>query len=46
MEIGLNNITVRELVEGYKDDGEGGVIGYGGKPRYSPPIPEGVYLRG
>lgn len=31
MKIELNNITVRELVEGYSDDGDGGVVGYGGK---------------
>ena len=31
MKIELNEITVRELVYGYQDDGEGGVIGYGGK---------------
>ena len=31
MEIEPNKITVRDLVEGYQDDGEGGVRGYGGK---------------
>ena len=31
MKIELHEITVRELVEGYVDDGEGGVVGYGGK---------------
>ena len=31
MKIELNEITVRELVGGYQDDGEGGVRGYGGK---------------
>ena len=31
MNIELNEITVRELVDGYQDDGEGGVTGYGGK---------------
>ena len=31
MKIDLNEITVRDLVEDYHDDGEGGVRGYGGK---------------
>lgn len=31
MKIELNNITVRELVEGYSDDGDGGVVGFAGK---------------
>ena len=31
MKIELKKITVRELVDGYQDDGEGGVSGYGGK---------------
>ncbi len=31
MEVKLREVTVRELVEGYRDDGEGGVVGYGGK---------------
>ena len=31
MKITEKNLTVRELVEGYNDDGEGGVRGYGGK---------------
>ena len=38
MKIELLDITVRELVEGYHDDGEGGVIGYDGllaiRPEY------------
>ena len=37
MKIELNNITIRELVEGYTDDQEGGVIGYGGKLDIRPP---------
>ena len=31
------DLTVRELVKGYKDDGEGGVTGYGGKLDIRPP---------
>lgn len=31
------DLTVEELVEGYRDDGEGGVIGYGGKLDIRPP---------
>ena len=31
MKIELLDLTVEELVEDYEDDGEGGVIGYGGK---------------
>lgn len=37
MKIELKNITVRELVQGYQDDGEGGVVGYGGKLDIRPP---------
>ncbi len=38
MKIDLNEITVRELVEYYHDDGEGGVRGYGGKLDIRPPF--------
>ena len=31
MQIELNEIPVREIVKDYKDDGEGGVVGFGGK---------------
>ena len=31
MNIDLRNVTVRKLVKGYSDDGEGGVKGYGGE---------------
>lgn len=37
MEIKLKDITVRQLVENYKDDGEGGVRGYGDKLDIRPP---------
>ena len=31
MKIDLKELTVRELTEGYEDNDEAGVIGYGGK---------------
>ena len=38
MRIERNDITIRELVEGYRDDGEGGVVGYGGRLDIRPPF--------
>ena len=38
MNIELNEITVRELVNRYRDDDEGGVFGYGGKLDIRPPF--------
>ena len=38
MKIELNEITVEDLVEGYADDGEGGVRGYGDKLDIRPPF--------
>ena len=38
MKIDLTRITVRDLVEDYHDDGEGGVRGYGGKLDIRPPF--------
>jgi len=37
MKIELKEITVRELTEGYKDNAEEGVIGYGGRLDIRPP---------
>ena len=37
MKIEPKQVTVRDLVEGYSDDGEGGVRGYGGKLDIRPP---------
>ena len=37
MKIQLKEITIRELVEGYADDGERGVTGYGGRLDIRPP---------
>ncbi len=38
MKIDLNEITVRDLVDEYHDDGDGGVRGYGGKLDIRPPF--------
>ena len=38
MKIQLHEITVRELVEGYSDDGQDGVRGYGGALDIRPPF--------
>ena len=37
MKIKLNEITVRELAEGYEDNTEGGVVVFGGKLDIRPP---------
>ncbi len=37
MDIELNNITVRELVESYQDNQEAGVVGFSGKLNIRPP---------
>ena len=37
MKIELRHVTVRELTEGYVDDGDGGVRGYGGRLDIRPP---------
>ena len=37
MKIELKEISVRELSDGYKDNDEGGVVGYGGKLDIRPP---------
>ena len=38
MNIELREVTVRDLVKDYRDDGEGGVVGYGGKLDIRPPF--------
>ena len=38
MKVKLLDLTVTELVKEYRDDGEGGVIGYGGKLDIRPPF--------
>lgn len=37
MKIELKEITIRELADGYKDNAEGGVVGYGSKLDIRPP---------
>ena len=37
MKIELKEITVRELTNGYEDNEEGGVVGFGGKLDIRPP---------
>lgn len=37
MKIELKEITVRELTDGYQDNAENGVVGYGGKLDIRPP---------
>lgn len=37
MDIELHPVTIRDVVDGYTDDGEGGVIGYGGQLNIRPP---------
>lgn len=38
MNIELKEITIRELTEGYRDDEENGVVGYGGRLDIRPPF--------
>lgn len=38
MDIDLKNITVRQLVEGYQDNQEAGVVGFGGRLNIRPPF--------
>ena len=45
MKIELLDLTVRELVEDYYDDDEGGVTGYGEKTGYTTTISAGVCLQ-
>ena len=46
MKIELRKITVRDLVEDYDDDGEGGVRGYGGKLDIRPPFQREFVYKG
>ncbi len=38
MEIELRHVTVKDLVAGYRDDDEDGVVGYGGALDIRPPF--------
>ena len=46
MDIELRQITVKELAEGYKDDGENGVRGYAGKLDIRPPYQREFVYKG
>ena len=46
MKIQLLDLTVRDLVAGYFDDGEGGVRGYGGKLDIRPPFQREFIYKG
>lgn len=46
MRIQLLDLTVRDLVAGYHDDGEGGVVGYGGKLDIRPPFQREFIYKG
>ena len=46
MKIELKEITVRELTEGYQDNQENGVVGYGGKLDIRTALPKRIYLQG
>ncbi len=46
MNIEMIDLTVRELVAGYADDGEDGVRGYGGKLDIRPPYQRGFIYQG
>ena len=46
MEIQQLDLTVRELVAGYEYDGEGGVVGYGGKLEIRPPFQREFIYKG
>ena len=44
MKIKLKNIKIREVVNGYKDDGENGIVGYGGKLNIRPAYQREFYI--
>ncbi|MDE2857650.1 MAG: HNH endonuclease [Chloroflexota bacterium] len=46
MKIEMKDLTVRDLVAGYHDDGEGGVVGYGGKLDIRPPFQREFIYKG
>ena len=45
MEITLHKIKVRDLVAGYRDEGDEGVYGYGGKLDIRPPYALSARIR-
>ena len=46
MKIELIDLTVRQLVKSYEDDGEGGEVGYGGKLDIRPPFQREFIYKG
>ena len=46
MKIELLDLTVRDLVAGYHDDGDSGVVGYGGKLEIRPPYQREFIFKG
>ena len=46
MKIELLDLTIRDLVAGYHDDGEGGVVGYGGALDIRPPFQREFIYKG
>jgi len=46
MKIELLDLTIRDIVAGYHDDGEGGVVGYGGKLDIRPPFQREFIYKG
>ena len=46
MKIELIDLTVRDLVDDYQDNGEGGVVGYGGKLDIRPPFQREFIYKG
>jgi len=46
MKIQLKDLSIRDLVAGYHDDGEGGVVGYGGKLDIRPPFQREFIYKG
>ena len=46
MKIELNKIPIRDLVEGYTDNAEEGVVGYGGKLNIRPPFQREFFYKG
>ena len=46
MNIEFIDLTVGDLIEGYEDDGEGGVVGYGGQLDIRPPFQREFIYKG
>ena len=46
MKIEMHDVTIRELVDGYRDEGDDGVFGYGGRLDIRPPYQREFSLQG